>query len=173
MLGSERKLELPEEHMPPRLRRKLPSIKISAEGREQRSESYIFYSSTCDMYSSSSCDGATRTCVVYSRTCDMYNSSSSSSSCDEAALHVLSTLLRTVCTAYSIYAAAAVVSPFYAATLWVIASPHTYSHSLHKQTGQQHYHSIVVAGNYPAFCGTRITTRAHPPQHLLAPSSTC
>ena len=76
MLGSERKLELPEEHMPPRLRRKLPSIKISAEGREQRSESYIFYSSTCDMYSSSSCDGAT---------------------------HVLSTLLHTVRPTYSIY----------------------------------------------------------------------
>ena len=45
--------------------------------------------------------------------------SSSSSSCD-GATHVLSTLLRTVSTA-----AAAVVLPFYAATLWVIASPYT------------------------------------------------
>ena len=42
-LGSERKLKRPEEHMPLRLRRKLPSIKISAEGRDQRSESYVFY----------------------------------------------------------------------------------------------------------------------------------
>ena len=46
---------------------------ISAE-RGERSERYVFYSSTCDMCSSSSCDGAT---------------------------HVLSTLLRTVCPAYS------------------------------------------------------------------------
>ena len=169
VLGSERKLELPEEHMPPRLRRKLPSIKISAEGREQRSESYIFYSSTCDMYSSSSCDGAThdmycQRCyvryvigtvstaaaqratytsmyVVYStqrviRTAAVY------SSCDGAA-HVLSTLLRAVCPTCSIYsntAAAAVVLPFYAATMWVIASPYTYCQSFYKQTEQQ-YHS--------------------------------
>ena len=100
VLGSEIKLERPGEHMPPRLRRKLPSIKNFkkfAEGRDQRSESYVFYSSTCNIYSSS-CDGATHalstflrtastaaaqramyTYVVYSRTCDMY---SSSSSCD-------------------------------------------------------------------------------------------
>ena len=44
VLGSERRLKRPEEHMPPRLRRKLPSIKISAEGRDQSSESYVLYS---------------------------------------------------------------------------------------------------------------------------------
>ena len=38
VLVSERKLERPEEHMPPRLRRKLTSIKISAEGREIRDQ---------------------------------------------------------------------------------------------------------------------------------------
>ena len=38
VLGSERKLNRPEEHMPPRLGRKLPSIKISAEGREIRDQ---------------------------------------------------------------------------------------------------------------------------------------
>ena len=98
----------PKEHAPPRLCRKLPSIKISetlenqrvtprktlatqatskttiyqtfpknsAEGRDQRSKSYVVYSSMCDMYSSSRCDEA---------------------------MHVLSTLLRTVCPTYSIY----------------------------------------------------------------------
>ena len=44
VLGSERRLKRPEEHMPPRLGRKLPSIKISAEGRDQSSESYVLYS---------------------------------------------------------------------------------------------------------------------------------
>ena len=44
---------------------------------------------------------ATYTYVFYSRTCNMY-SSSSSSSCD-GATHVLSTLLRTVCTTCSIF----------------------------------------------------------------------
>ena len=38
VLGSERKLEHPEEHMPPRLRRKLPFIRNSAEGREIRDQ---------------------------------------------------------------------------------------------------------------------------------------
>ena len=38
VLGSVRKLERPEEHMPAKHRRKLPSIKISAEGREIRDQ---------------------------------------------------------------------------------------------------------------------------------------
>ena len=38
VLGSERKLERPEEHMPPRLRRTLLSITYSAEGREIRDQ---------------------------------------------------------------------------------------------------------------------------------------
>lgn len=97
VLESERKLERPEEHMPPRLRRELPSIKISAEERNQRAtNTYVVYSSTCDMYSSSSCDGAA---------------------------HVLSTLLRSYVryVLRIVSTAAAVVSPFYGAiTLWVI-----------------------------------------------------
>ena len=36
MLGSERKLKRPDEHMPPRLRRKLPSLKFSAETGSER-----------------------------------------------------------------------------------------------------------------------------------------
>ena len=42
VLGSERKMERPEEHMPPKLRRELPSIKISAEDRGEISESYTY-----------------------------------------------------------------------------------------------------------------------------------
>ena len=73
-------------------------------------------------------------------------------------------VLRTLCKA-----AAAVVLHFYAATLWVIASPYTYSQSFYKQN------SIIVAGNYTAFCRTRIPTHPPPPApsritilHLLA-----
>ena len=91
-------------------------FRFSSRERNQRSESYVFCSSTCAMYSSSSCDGAThdrqrcyvryvlrtvstteqlRESYVYEyvysterrRTFDMY-----SSSCDGAA-HELSTLL--------------------------------------------------------------------------------
>ena len=52
-------------------------------------------------------------------------------------------VLRTVSTA-----AAAVILPFYAATLWVIASPYTYSQSFLKRTER-----IIVGGIYPAFVG--------------------
>ena len=57
VLGSGRKLERG------RLSSKISSIKISAEGREIRDQSatrYVFDGSTCDMYSSSSCEEATR-----------------------------------------------------------------------------------------------------------------
>ena len=76
VLGSERKSKRPEEHMPPRLRRKLPSINISAGERSESRELRILQHSTCDMYSSSSCDGGT---------------------------HVLSTLIRKVYPTYRIY----------------------------------------------------------------------
>ena len=145
VLGSERILERPEEHMSPRLRRKLPSIQISAEGREIRHKRatystaaravckavaavmelrmycercYVRYVLRTVSTAQQPRELRIRMYVVYSRTCDVY-SSSSSSSCD-GATHLLSTLLRTVSTA-----AAAVVLPFYAATLWVIASPYT------------------------------------------------
>ena len=56
-------------------------FRFPLRGRDhRRSESYVFCSSTCDMYSSGSCDGAT---------------------------HVLLTLLRTVCPTYIIYYRAA------------------------------------------------------------------
>ena len=89
VLGSERKLERPEEHMPPRLRRKLPFIKSSkfllrgerSEIRELRTHSTA--ARTCDMYSSSNCDGAR---------------------------HVLSTLRRTARPTYSIYSSSSLES---------------------------------------------------------------
>ena len=101
VLGSERRLKRPEEHMPPRLGRKLPSIKISAEGRDQSSESYVLYSTarvictavaavmgyactvnvTYDMsyvqyLQQQLRERRIRMHVVYSRTCDTYSSSS-------------------------------------------------------------------------------------------------
>ena len=132
VLGSERRLERPEEHMPRRLRRRLPCIKISKfllRG-DQRSESYVFYSSsTCDMYSRSSSVMELR---MYCQRCYSYvryvlrtastaaaaqtescvylravysrtcDMYSGSRSCD-GATHVLSTLLRTVRTTYGIF----------------------------------------------------------------------
>ena len=56
-------------------------------------------------------------------------------------------------------AAAAVVLPFYAVTLWVIVSPYTPRVFINKQ-------NIIVAGNYPAFCGTHPYTSHFPPSTL-------
>ena len=129
MLGSEGKLERPEEHMPPRLRRELPSIKVSAE---ERSESYtdVVYGSTCDTYSSSSCDGAT---------------------------HVLSTLLRTVCTTYSIYSSSCglIFLRIYSVDHRVTVYSQGYSWLQNN--------SIIVAGNYPAFVGHQHMSAPHTP----------
>ena len=61
-------------------------------------------------------------------------------------------VLRTVSTAD-----AAVFLPFYAATLWVIATPCTPRVFINKPN------SIKGAGNYPAFCGTHIPTLNFPP----------
>ena len=64
--------------------------------------------------------------------------------------------------------AAAVVLPFYAATLWVIASLHTYSQSFCQQKEQQ----------YPAFenrsCGAQISSHTPiPAPSLITAPSTC
>ena len=135
MLGSERKLKRPEEHIPPRLRRKLPSIKISAEGREIRDQRATY--STAARVIRTAAVAAVMELRMYCQRC------------------YVRYVLRTVSTA-----AAAVFLPFYAATLWVIASPCV---------------RITVAGNYPAFCGTRVPTHTHTPApsrittlHLLA-----
>ena len=63
-----------------------------------------------------------RVCSLQHRTCDMF--SSSSSSCAGAG-HKLSTLLRMVLLRTVSAVAAAVVLPFYAATLCVIISSYT------------------------------------------------
>ena len=120
--------------MLPRLCCKMQSIKIFAEGRDQRSESYVFIAAA---------QGApyTYTYVVYIRTCDMYISSSSS--CDGAA-HVLSTLVHAICTTFIIYSKQQLLRSYLSTQLrcelWVIASRYTYSHRFCKQTEQQ-YHS--------------------------------
>ena len=49
MLRSERKLKHPEEHMPPRLRLKLPSLKNDAV-RGEISESYAYSTALCVIY---------------------------------------------------------------------------------------------------------------------------
>ena len=136
--------------MPPRLCRKLPSLKISAEGREIRDQTATYAYSTAArvvctavaavmelrMYcqrcyvryvlrtvSTSAAQRATYTCVFYSRTCDMYSRSS------VAAVMVLRMYCRRCYVRYVLLtvstAAAAVVLPSYAATLWVIATPYT------------------------------------------------
>ena len=50
VLGSEIKLEHPEEHMPPRLFRKMPSINISAERREIRDQRATYSTAACVIY---------------------------------------------------------------------------------------------------------------------------
>ena len=204
VLGSERTLERPEERMPPRLHRKLPSINISAEGREIRVQRAISTYSTAArvMYSSSSCDGATHvlstllrtvcplrtastaaaqratyecTYVIYSRTCDICTAAAVVPAVMELLrMHCQRCYVRYVLRTAVPTAAAAVVLPFYAAALWVIASPAAYSQRFYKQYSC----SIIVAGNYPAFCGTHnipihLTLPPPPPSritilHLLA-----
>ena len=95
MLGSERKLKRPEEHIPPRLRRKLPSIKISAEGREIRDQRATY--STAARVIRTAAVAAVMELRMYCQRC------------------YVRYVLRTVSTA-----AAAAVLPFYAATLWAV-----------------------------------------------------
>ena len=150
VLGSERKSKRPEEHMPPRLRRKLPSINISAGERSESRELRILQHSTCDMYSSSSCDGGTHvlstlirkvyptyriynSCsesyacvctskyVMYSRRCDMYSNSSSIAAVMELRMYYCCQRCYVRYVVRTVStAAAAVVLPFYAATRWVV-----------------------------------------------------
>ena len=77
MLGPERKLKRPEEHMPPRLCRKLPSMINSAEGQggeESKDQRATYFTA------------ARVVCTAVA-------------GCDRAT-HILSTLLRTVCSTY-------------------------------------------------------------------------
>ena len=85
MFGSERKKKRPDEHMLPRLRRKLPSIKFSAE-RGEISENYMYSTAARVIYSRSSCDGATHVVLLtLLRTiCPTYSSIYSSSSSERA-----------------------------------------------------------------------------------------
>ena len=183
--------------MPPRLRRKLPSIKNSAEGREIRDQRANYPTAArvictavaavmelcthvlstllravCTIYvqylQQQLKELRIHTYVVYSRTCGMY---SSSSSCD-GATHVLPTFLRTVYTKY-------VQVQYLQQQLWCHLSTQLRCGSSHHRRILPDFfstkqNSIIVARKNSAFCGTHIPTLTLPPQHLLtSPSSTC
>ena len=97
------------------------------------------------------------------------------SSCD-GATHVLSTLLRTVCTTYRIYGSSCSSRGLTFLRSYAVGHLITRRVFISKQKNSS---SIKVAGNYPAFCGTHISTLTLSPPapsritilHLLAATS--
>ena len=79
VLGSERKVERPEEHMPPRIRRKLPSMKFLLPRGEIRDQRATYSTAACVICTAAVAD------VM------------------ELHMYVLSTMIRTVRPTYSIY----------------------------------------------------------------------
>ena len=125
------------------------------------------------MYSSSSCNGVTRACTVNVATYGMsyvkylqlqlresyvYEFvvySTERATCTAAVVAAVMELRMSCQRCYARYvlrtvstAAASVVLPFYAATLWVVASSYTYSQSFYKQTKQQQYQSCLQLSRF-------------------------